>query len=221
MSLSAHSDSDKLRFIVQHPGTLGTVLYTVAIRYLGPEIHNFEPETVEMEMRDELGFDLPPVNHDKLMAIINSVGTNAFYRDPMAFFAVSQLLSGSPDPFDMTDPLLPAEMAWAVAEVQLNDDTPEKFSPDVAALVGSVLNDDGFVQPPGILGFAKMPYRYTGSDTQADLNQQKNASTEHAKVVNDYVKEQALLLYKQLSGLPWQTTELLSEISSDLLGVVS
>lgn len=196
---------------------MGTVLYVVAMRYLGPEIHNFEPETVEMEMRDELGFDLTPVNHDKLMAVINSVATNAFYRDPMAFYAVSQILSGGEDPFDMTDPLLPAEMAWAVAEISLNDDTPEKFSPDVSALVGQVLDQDGFVTPPGILGFAKMPYKYRGSDPGPELRQQEHFSTEHAQVVKDYVKEQALLLYKQLSGLPWQTTELLAEISADLL----
>lgn len=215
--MNGHTDQDRLKFIMQNPGTLGTVLYTVAIRFLGHDIHGYEPETVSMELNDELGFDVPAVNHDKLMAVINSVGTNAFYRDPMAFFAVSQLLSGSVDPFDMADPLLPAEMAWAVAEIRLNDDTPEKFSPDVSALVGSVLDEDGFVNPPPILGFATMPYRYLGSDSGAEQRQNAIFSTEHAAVVDDYVKEQALLLFKQLAGLPWQNPDLLSEISSELL----
>lgn len=215
--MNGHTDQDKLKFIVQNPGTLGTVLYAIAIRYLGEDIHGYQPETVAMELKDELGFDIPAGNHNKLMAIISSIATNAFYRDPMAFYAISQILSGCEDPFDMTDPLLAAEMAWAVAEIHLNDDTPHQFSTDVAGLVGVVLDEEGFVNPPSILKFAKMPYRYIGSDSPGETGKQETLSTEHAKVVTDYVKEQSLLLYKQLSGLPWQTTQLLSEISADLL----
>lgn len=218
MSFSGHTDHDRVKFIVQNPGTMATVLYVLALHYLGEEIHNWEPETVAMEFKDELNIDLPPGNHDKLLAVISAISNGGFYRDPMAFYAISQILSGGEDPFDLDDPLLPAEMAWAVAEIKLNDDDEPAFSADVAALVGVVLDEDGFTTPPEILKFAKMPYRYLGSTSESEMGKEQTLTTMHAQVVDDYVKEQALLLYKQLSGLPWQTTGQLSEIASQLLG---
>lgn len=209
-------DSDERKQVIpalMHPGTLATVLYAIALRYCGPEIHDWEPETVFLELKDELGVEMPPGNHDKLQALLSAISGNAFYVQPLAFLAVCQSLSGSENPLDMDDPLLPAEMAWGVLEVQLNDDTPALFDADVAELVANVLEEDGFTSPPEMLAFAKLSKVYSGSTYAADLKQERLESSEHEQVVKEYVRDQGLLLFRQLQALPWHTPDTLQELA--------
>lgn len=202
--------------ILMNTSTLATVLYAIAIRYCGHEAHDWEPETIILELKDELGAEMPEVNHDKLLALMSAIGSNSFYVKPMAFLAVTRTLNGAIDPVNMEDPLLPAEMAWATLEVKLNDDASQQFGPDVAALVGEILSEDGFVKPPKALAFAKIPEQYKGSSYPADLRKEEVADTEHAQLVEEYIQEQSVLLFRQISALPWHTEETLAALSAEL-----
>lgn len=206
-------ERNKVAPMLLHPGTMATVLYAIALHYLGEDIHGWEPETVLLELKDELGVEMIPANHDKLLALLAAIGSDSFYQRPVAFMAVVQTLCGSENPLDMDDPLLPAEMAWGVTEVLLNDDTPHAFSVDVATLAGEVLAEDGFTKAPPVLQFARMPERYIGSSYPADIRKEDFLSTEHVAIVENFVQEQALLLFRQISALPWQNEETLAELA--------
>ena len=212
-------DSDerqKLAPIIRHPYTLATVLYASAYRLYGEELHDWDPETLSLELQDDFGEGVPEINLAKLHALITAVSTNSFYHHWGAFMAICKTLNNSEDPMDMDDPLIVAEMAWAVTEVRLADEKPHEWNHDVKTFVGKILEEEGFTKPPQALKFAKMPEVYHGSDYPADLHKQEEVTTEHARVVQEYLQEQAILLMRQLSALPWQTPESLEKMSREV-----
>jgi hypothetical protein len=189
---------------------MATILYAIAIKEFGEEaLHSWEPETISMEMNEAFG-DMPTANHDKLLALIASVESNVFYTSWSAFEIACRTINTGE--LYGSDELLVAEMAWGVAEVLLNDDTPSKFSDEVAAGVGKVLFDEGIMEAPPSLSFAKIPGQYEGSYTEGDLGKQQTLSGEHLAVVIEYVTEQSILLLKQICALPWHTEESMVEM---------
>lgn len=216
MELKTGPDHLILKAILTSPSTLATVLHSIAYKAFGEEMYDWEPETLELEINEEFEVEIPSVNLDKLMALISAITTDAFYRDWVAFFSICKILNGDDSPMDASDPLLPPEMAWAVTEVRLNDDSTPNWSPDVARIVGVSLEEDGFISPPPMLAFAKFGERYIGSDTPADMHQDALANTEHVKVVEEYIELQSLLLFKQLAALPWMTEQKLEQIQSEI-----
>ena len=209
-------ERQKLLPLLQHPFTMATVLYAITYRLYGEDIHNWDPETLSLELQDDFGEGIPEINLSKIHALITAVSTNSFYHHWGAFMAICKTLNNSEDPVEMDDPLLVAEMAWAVTEVRLADDKPHEWNHDVKAFVGKILEEEGFTKPPHPLHFATMPEVYHGSDYPADITKQEGASTEHTQVVQEYMQEQALLLMRQLSALPWQTPDSLEKMSQEV-----
>lgn len=197
-----------------HPGSMATTLYAIALREFGVELHEWEPETVYLEVNDAFKIEFPEYNFNKLMALLSAVSSDSFYKKWGAFDVISGSLSDG-DPSG-NDELLVSEMAWAVIEVGLVDDTPGTFSPDVAAGVGALLVNEGFVRPPKSLSFAEMPEVYRGSDSASDRGRLATLSTDHEGVVAEFIQDQAVLLIKQLSALPWHNEDSLTEIISQV-----
>ena len=194
----------------------------VAYRTFGDELFSWEPETLDLEFRDEWEVTLPPANLEKLHALISAVVSGAFYHDYSAFLLISSILCGGEDePLDGADPLLVAEAAWGVTEVRLNDsDHKEKhqWGDEVRRYVGVLCHEEGFVHPPPALRFARMPGDYEGSSYAADLHQKATITTAHARVVEEYVEAQATMLFKQLSMLPWMGPAELSRMAREICG---
>lgn len=186
--------------MLMHPGTMATILYSIAVREFGAEVHEWEPETVYMEIKDSFGIEMPEANFNKLMALICAVSSDAFYQKWGSFETICAALSDGDASGD--DELLVGEMAWGVIEVKLNDDTPGEFSAEVAAGVGALLMNEGFTAPPPSLAFARKPDEYVGD---SDQTRKDAMSSEHEAVVQEFVRDQALLLSKQLSAVPWLT----------------
>lgn len=217
MSFPFSSDAGVLRSIVEDTATMGTVLYAIALRLFGPEIHGWEPEMFDLEFRDELQAEVPEVNQDKLNALISSIATNRFYMDFLPFTHTCEVLCGSEiDPDTLTPDLLPAEMAWGVVEVRLNDSDDPVFDPEVANYVGVILHENGFLHPPEPLSFAMMPERYLGSTSGEDIDQMEYQETEHAYVIESFILDQATTLIGQLERLPWATDGFMEAIDGEL-----
>jgi hypothetical protein len=217
MSFPLNPDADRLKKIVEDPATMGTVLYAVALRLFGAEIHEWEPEMFDMEFRDEIQAEVPAVNQDKLNALLTAIVTNRFYRDFLPFLHTCELLNGNEADFEtLTPDLLPAEIAWAVIEVRLNDDDDPSFDPEVANFVGVVLDQFGFIHPPEPLQFASMPERYFGSTPGEDLDQMEVMETEHASLIGSYILDQSTTLVGQLKELPWATEGFMEAIDGEL-----
>ena len=208
---------DELKGLVENPGTMATVLYAISLRLFGSEIHGWEPEMFDLEFRDELGAEVPTINQDKLNALITAIATNRFYRDFLIFTHTCELLSGNEvDVETLTPDLLPAEIAWCIVEVGLNDNDEPIFDPEVENYVGVILNQHGFLRPPEPLQFASMPERFLGSTSGEDLDQMEAAETEHAATIGSYILDQATMLVEQLQSLPWAADGFMEAIDDEL-----
>ena len=190
--------------IVMIPGTLGTIMHSIAYSLFDTEIYAWEPETLEMELQEELGVVPYVSNMDKLNAIVSGVASDAFYNDWVAYVTICSILSGENEPDEIYD-LTSYELAWGCVEMALNDEDYDKglFAPQIQSLTGVVLHEEGFVKPPSYLSFAKMPERYWGSTYGPEINNEVRFSEHSSALMTEYLQSQIVTLYNQTKVLPW------------------
>lgn len=193
--------------LLESQSTFATVLHVIALHEFDSEFYQWEPETIFLEFKDTFDVEIPERNMNKLLSLAYGMTSNQFYRNYETFTATCYALNGRVDPFGVVDPLMPAEMAWALTEFKLNDSTPEKFSSEIASYVGHLLYEDGIESPPPIFKWVNMPSIYRGSDAPGDTNQQRVLEAEKIKVIYEYLHENGTALFQQISGLPWMTQE--------------
>jgi hypothetical protein len=202
--------------MLRHEHTMATVLHSIALKSFGEDIYHWDPITLDLELKDEYGIELPKLNADKLQAIITGVATDRFFRDWQAFTAICEVLNNDNTVLDLADPLSAPEMAWGVVELRLNDDSKQPFHDEVKRYVGVSLANYGFLDAPDALSWAIIPEVYHGSDYEADLHQQRNNSAHHHKLVDEYVRDQSLLLFRQIKTLPWIKESDLERIAAEI-----
>jgi hypothetical protein len=213
MLIHKTKDQEVAARIMATPGTMATVSHAIALHFFGEEIYSWEPETLSMELADTLDAQIDEENLDKLHAIISAIVSNGFKKDWVAFTSICSTLNGENDVEDLAE-MTVAEFAWGVIEVSLNDDDDDDlFSPDISSLVGVVLNEEGFSISPDFLSFANLPEKYMGSTSGAEQNKENHESSYQMELLNEYLRDQSLLLFKQIKMLPWISEE-------DLDGIV-
>lgn len=137
-----------------------TVLYTICLKTFGSEMHEWELETLWMEIQDEFKVDPADANKDKLAAAISLLVTNAFYENFQAFEAIGKGLNGQTADFEWITPLTPEEATWAVVESRILDSTPEDFSEEVKAYIREVHREGGLFKSPPALAFCSISSVY-------------------------------------------------------------
>jgi len=188
-------------------GTMATVLHAAAIKLFDIDLYEWEPETIELELIDELrinSLQLPETNVNKLHALIGAIKSENFYKDWPSYIQICSALVGEDSMEELAD-ITVEELAWGVIEVALNDDDFSKlsFSPDVCALTGIVLDENGYVSPPPQLSFAKMPYRYRGSTPGPETDRTYRNSKLSEASLTEFLRDQIIVLHKQIKFLPW------------------
>jgi hypothetical protein len=189
------------------PQSYATTLVALGLHDFGTEIFDLEPETIEEELRHRYGVTIPPVNRDKLFALLVALSTDQFYQSVTAFMHISNALNNSRIDFDTFDPVTPEEMAWATTEVTLND-PPEKdeelasrYTADVRRFIGGILDASGFIMPPKYLrAIADMQVVKDTilPDDPALLQTQTINQSDRSRENEAYVKENLTKLVEQL-----------------------
>jgi len=213
---SDHPDDVRVRQILLNEGSMATPLFLICYNKWGEEFMEWESETLDLEIEDAFQVLIPPDNLDKIHALVSALISDSFYRDWSAFTVICQTLAGGSDVMNLSDPMIVEEVAIGLMEVMLNDSTPGTFSDEVKRYVGLILHEQGFVKPPKILEWAHMPSVYRGSDSKADLHQEIDTDTAHRAVVEQVMEETSLLLFKQISLLPFVTPDHLREMVGQL-----
>jgi len=188
-------------------GTMATILHVAAIKLFDIDVYDWEPETIELELIDELKINkllLPETNLNKLHAIIGAIKSDNFYKDWPSYIQICSALVGEDTMEELAD-ITVEELAWGIIEVALNDDDFSKlsFSPDICALTGIVLDENGYVSPPAQLSFAKMPYRYRGSTPGSEIRHDYRNSKISEDNLSEFLRDQIIVLHKQMKFLPW------------------
>jgi len=136
------------------------VLYSICVGQFGGDIHEWEPETLWLEIQDEFKVECSESNKDKLQAAITLVVTNKFYENFRVFEGIGKAFSNQSPNFEWVTPLTPEECAWVVAEARLIDSTPEEYSLEVKAYVREVLREGGLYMSPPQLAFCNIATVY-------------------------------------------------------------
>jgi hypothetical protein len=182
-----------------NPDTMASAAHAVALELFGEQYLQWEPLTIVLELKAELGEEPHPVVMDRISAMRIAISTDAFFRRFEGFSAIVNTLSTGSPFFDVFDPVTLEEIAWAVTEVALNRDMP-RFERAITGYTRMLLKAGGFQPGEYPVQFREMfKARPSAHEVATD------AAGEDALVIDEYVKEQLQELTRQFIDLGLDT----------------
>lgn len=160
---AGHRARDIIRKTLQDEDSFATCIVAIILDNYGAEAFTWEVESIVHELETDFQAKIPPVNIDKMMALIVAMTTNQFNVSWEVFSQTCRALDGTEADFSTFEPLDPEELIWGVAEVAMNvppSDDPDDtdFSHEVAQYAGLVLYENGVFDPPKILSWVELPF---------------------------------------------------------------
>lgn len=147
-----------LESMVRDDSTNAVALLFHITRHLGSdEWIAWELETIE-EMLSRDGFNLTPINVDKLMAAKVVMNSEAYFRSARAFEKVTVAWSNRAVDMGMMQPVSMAEMVAVRLLIATHLRADVEFSDEVAQFVAASAIDQGFALLPAPLEFASVPF---------------------------------------------------------------
>lgn len=139
--------------VLADTGSFATTMFLGTLGYYGPQIIEWDPETVLKELESDFAIRMPQECYDRLMAARVVATTDLFEHDLPTFIHICNVLSGSPIT-DEFDPASCLEMAWAITEMGFMDLAPgedRQFSEDIRYYVAEMCKEEGIINPPVVL----------------------------------------------------------------------
>lgn len=207
----------------------GTSLLIAAMDEFGQEFLEWEPETIELELRT-LFKDVPLTGSlDRLNAASSLLTSNMFFTSLTAFNAICSTLSFDEPVDGEFYPASLREVVWGLTEARLllgPEGSPAYgFGRNIRLYTGKLLEGEGILDPPEIMGFAQMT-RLDRPDNQLitdlpDLTMMFEASQgESKRELDEYAIERAYTMFQQIASLKLSTSDLseFRNMSKQLLG---
>jgi|GEM_PF-1724818 len=194
------------------PDSFATTMVMLLVDTYGTECFDWAPDTLKMEIEDDFHLKIPRPNFDRLLAGINMILSDDFYRSLPDFINYCNILSG--DTYDPRtwDPADSAECAWGITEGLLlsppEDDDENPFDVEIVAYIGEVLNQEGIITPPDVLKIAvrsQDPASFVAgnfSDDPEMFNAVYDLETSKTDEINAAVKGSLQALAQQLEQVP-------------------
>lgn len=142
LSTEVH-DSSAWQEMWQNPEADATVLNAMLISKYGEEALDWDPLTIQMEIKDDFGVSPASEVMDKICAMQIVMGSSAFFDRVDAFRNVVNTIANGQPFFQTFTPLQAEEIAIAIATVGMNRDMLP-FNPSVRELVRISLMGDGY-----------------------------------------------------------------------------
>ena len=146
-----------------------------AASVFGDDEERYSPETILLELRDEVGSRLVSQNYQLLMAAIELVVTDHFTTSTPDFIRLCNIISGD-DPGETFDVATPAEICWTVMERAVllsliyGTDAPDvdgEYTAEIRGYVRQMLNNEGITRVPVVL---RSMFLRAGEDLGDDFN---------------------------------------------------
>lgn len=139
--------------------SFATPLLLLVLDMYGHDALSWTPETLRMELEEDLDVKIPKVTIDKIMAAITIVTTNYFFKDVTRFIELCNVLAGDdfqPDEFEPADV---QEVLWGITEASLlwppdAEGDEDSFSPEIKEYLSQVLRETGVLKPFNVLRLA-------------------------------------------------------------------
>lgn len=161
-------------FISGEKPTFATVLLGGCLRTYGIDCLNWDGITLEMELKRDFETEVPRVVYDQIQGLITVLTTDLVYHNVPVFDQVVNALNRSGVAEDQ-DPPTAEELAWAVAEILLNDPEPvmhnedTTFDDDIQGYCRVVLDQEGIMTPPKSLSWVKKSEHHSEFNNDPEL----------------------------------------------------
>lgn len=211
------------------PETFAAVLLTLFIDAFGTEALTWDPATIVLEVEEEFNVDLPQETFDKLIAAIQILTTDRFYKNLPDFIMFCNVLSGDEYRPDVFNPADAEEVAWGITESVLisppDEDDPEPFTEEIRAYIGAALDSEGIINPPDVLRIALRAARVSPtigdfSDDPTMFNAIYDLEMGKTEDINRTIVLRTKLLAAQLAALQLKNgkTKQVAELLQNSLG---
>ncbi len=215
------------------PAAYATCLVTVYLDEFGPDALLWHPHTAKLEVEENFGVTLTEANFGRLMAGVAVLTTDCFYKNVNDFMSLCRVMAGGLLDPGVWVPAAVEEVAWGVTEALLlsppDDDDQDPFSAEIRAYVGAVLDDEGFLKAPDVLGIAARrggdPYarvRALYADSPDLLAAVEAVEEAKAGEVTGIVRDNLRRLLVQMSSLPLANgdpRELIEKLAPEAMSV--
>jgi hypothetical protein len=183
----------------------------IASDRFGPELLDWDPETISMELAAEYG-EVPQGNYNQLMAAIELVTSDTFYVSLPDFIRLcNTLYNGTFNPAEF-DPADAGEVSWGITEAMLiwppERDNENPFAEDILGYIRHAVREEGIMVPPDILrlGIQKGDNLWnnvqaTFSDDPVMFNAIYDVERSKTDEINEMVKSRLSILLNQLDAL--------------------
>jgi len=206
-------DSAAWREMWENPEADATVLNAMVLSKYGEEALDWDPLTIQMEIKDDFGVAPASEVMDKICAMQIVMGTGDFFRRVDAFRNVVNTIANGQPFFQTFTPLQAEEMAIAVATVGMNRDMLP-FAPAVQEMVRLSLKGDGYGDeefPPIFSSvFDRKPSEAKIRGQIADLlgrpeAELPTAAENNIANIDSMLRRRIFICLKQLDSLPGLT----------------
>lgn len=176
-----------------------TVLLGLLLKLYGTPVLNWQPETIQLEVKDDLGVEMPTKVYDKLMALISAMTTDAAYSDVMFFDEFVSAINGRGYGQDDDMPSV-LDVCKALVELQLNDpEPPSTWSNNIKLYCGVILADEGMSIPPAVMSFAKGKFlRKEGTDDNSQYAAAWQGKQDKATEIDQLCEKHAISIIGEL-----------------------
>lgn len=151
-------------------GTYTTVLLAILWDRYGEEFLQWDPVTVNLQLRDDFYVDAREWLLDRVNAGSVLMTTDQFHQALPAFSAICNTLNFGAAPSQLMVPADLDDVFWGVVEARLLEGPEiarQPFAAEIAGYVGVLLSEAGVDEPPAQLSFARLPDHEEGNRQDA------------------------------------------------------
>ncbi len=212
---------DRVKQALEDPSLFCSCVLLLLFDNIGPEVVDWEPESIYMQLEEMFGIKVDRLLADKINAVLSLIGTDLYHKSLEAFNVVNSVLNFKYANFDSFSPGGVDDLLWGVTEARLIEGgeafDKQGFSHDIAAYTAQLLSTEGVTKPPTILAFAEYDPRELDNRDLALASDPILAQTywtrndELINGLNTFAVAKLKKLFGQLSTLPLQNAQNMSE----------
>jgi hypothetical protein len=146
-------------FLSGEKPTFASVLLSALVKAYGIQVLDWDGLTIQLHVKEDFNVEMKHNTYDQLMALVTALTTQDVYKNVEVFHEFVMAICGNGvNPYNDVPTVY--DVAWAVAELAMNDPEPigldpkRKWSRQIRRYIRVVLDDEGMPIAPKALSMA-------------------------------------------------------------------
>jgi hypothetical protein len=187
-----------------------TPMFLWMLQKYGTDIIHWDPATIELQLREDLGEAVPGYNLDKINAACSLLASNLFHTSLETFNNLCLAFSRGVVSGEYMIPARSFDILWGVTEAKIiegPDFDKEGFDPNIALYAGVTLDHEGIYEPIKMLHWITYPEGrketvYNAiADDPLSYETYKSMQQDKKDQLNQDVQKKMIEMFKQVRDL--------------------